>query len=130
MVRVLPWLMRTMATMPHPKLTEALLALEGDEGAGALIGIALSARIAAGGGRYCECMDPEVEGLDLMCRACLLNNRDQERAKVRSFAHAHAFDPDMDLLNGAFCKVCARSETDPRHHGVNAVGRTSWGETV
>lgn len=114
--------------MTHPKLTAALAALDNGEGAAAILAVALSARAAADEGRYCECAEPEVTGFDLLCAECLLNNKDQERARVRSFTHAHEFVPGK--LGGAFCKVCVRLETDPRHHGVNAVGRTSWGELV
>lgn len=114
--------------MTHPGLTSALAALDNGEGAAAIFAVALSARAAADEGRYCECAEPEVAGLDLMCAECLLNNKDQERALVRSFTHAHKFVPGK--LGGAFCKVCVQLETDPRHHGVNAVGRTSWGELV
>ena len=116
--------------MTHRRLVAALAALDNGEGAAAILAVALSARAAADEGRYCECAEPEVTGFDLMCAECLLNNRDQERARVRSFAHAHDFIPDTAHFDGAFCKVCIRIETDPRHHGVNAVGRTSWGELV
>jgi hypothetical protein len=41
---------------------------------------------------------------------------------------AHDFvDNGMGLR---MCKVCSMWDTDSRHHGVNAVGRCSWGEEV
>ncbi len=115
--------------MTHYDLKAAMEALY-DGNPSPVIAIAMRARFAADEGRYCECDSPEVLGLDLMCGACLLNNKDQERARVRSIAHAHEFVPDADLMGGAFCKACVRLEDDSRHHGVDAVGRTSWGEEV
>lgn len=108
--------------MTHPDLLRA--EAEGDWKG--LVGIALGVRGAMEEGRYCECTTPEVSESGLMCRACLLRNKDQERAAVDWMVRAHDFVPGA--LDGLMCKVCSNWEEAPRHHGVSAVGRTSWGE--
>lgn len=113
----------------NPQLKAALDALHEHSNALPLLAIAFQAREAAEDGRYCECVYPQLQGADLLCGACLLNNKDQERSRVRAFAHAHDFVPG-GAMDGAFCKACVRLERDPRHHGQNAKGVTSWGEEV
>lgn len=88
----------------------------------------LCARVAADEGRYCQCAQPSVTGLDLMCGECLLQNRDQEIKRLHSIVDAHEFIPGK--LRGLMCKICTQTVQEPRHHGVPAVGRTSWGTEV
>ena len=111
----------------HPKFTAAVAALDAGDPR-PIMRLAFGSREDASKGLYCDCSAPLVEGLDLMCRACLMHNKDQERAKVRSFAHAHEFVPGK--MGGAFCKTCVRLADDQVHHGVNRRGVTSWGEPV
>lgn len=109
----------------HPKLTAARAALEdGGAGVGPILALAFGARAAQDEGRYCECTDPLLVGDDLMCGACLLNNKDQERKRVAAICNAHDFVP-WSKVEG-FCDICARGESDPRHHGVDATPRYSW----
>lgn len=110
----------------HPLLVEAIeLATVGGE-YGPLLGIALHARLAAEEGRYCTCAEPSLTDTDLMCGACLLQNRDQERAAVDRLVGAHDFVPGA--LEGLMCAVCTMWREAPRHHGISEVGRCSWGE--
>lgn len=113
--------------MTHSKLVDAMASLDNGD-AGPLLGIAMRARIAAGNGDFCECNEPELTGADLMCEACLRNNRDQERRAVRRLVEHHDFVPGK--VAGFFCKICVGPQEWPRHHGVDGVGRTSWGEEV
>jgi len=109
----------------HERLVAALA--EADSGNYMpLLGIAFAARDAQDRGRYCECATPDLEGADLLCGVCLLNNKDQERSRVDSMARAHDFADNGKGLR--MCAVCSMWDTDPRHHGVSAVGRCSWGE--
>ena len=78
-------------------------------------------------GRYCECAEPNLTG-GLMCLRCRLRNKDQEIAAVHRLVDAHDFVPGK--LRGLMCAVCTMGEDAPRHHGVPAVGRTSWGTSV
>jgi hypothetical protein len=111
----------------HPKLVAALqAATEGRYGA--VLGIAARARLAADAGRRCECPEPELTGEDLLCGACLLNNKNQERRKVTKLVQAHDFVPGK--LGGRMCSVCTMPERAERHHGVAAIGRCSWGEEI
>lgn len=107
----------------HPKLTAARAALEeGGAGVGPIIALAFGARAAQDEGRYCECPDPILTGNDLMCGACLLNNKDQERKRCAVICNAHEFVP---WEVAGFCGTCARGEADPRHHGIDAAPRYS-----
>lgn len=114
----------------NPHLAKAL----SDSDASTLVAIALRARAAADQGRYCECAEPELVGDDLLCGACLLNNRDQEVKAVLRLVSAHEFVPSTRFksaeFNAHFCAVCTQSVDHPRHHGVHSVGRTSWGDEV
>ena len=111
-------------TATHPDFQRALDAND----MGALIGIALRARGWADDGLFCECEEPRIEGLDLMCGACLLNNKDQERRRIVNFVRAHAFEPDD--RTGWMCKRCIQPEEHGRHHGVDGIGRCTWGEEL
>ena len=109
----------------HPSLIRALA--KADQGDwGPVMGIAMRARASSDRGAYCECSEPYLVGTDLMCSACLRNNRDQERAAVDRLVRAHSFDPGA--LDGLMCAVCTMPQKAPRHHGVSEVGRCSWGE--
>lgn len=112
--------------MTHPRLRSALD--EAHKGVGPILGIALGARAAQDEGRYCECTEPELTGSDLLCGACLLNNRGQEVLRVEAIVRAHEFEPDP--RHPFFCRTCTMGADAPRHHGVSAVGRTSWGTEV
>ena len=109
----------------HPKLKSALEAAH-DGDYMPILGIALRSRSAADAGQYCECTDPLLTGADLMCGACLLRNKDQERAAVDRLVKAHDFVPGK--LGGLLCATCTYSASAPRHHGVDEPGRCSWGE--
>lgn len=109
----------------HPDLTAALDPFDPAR----LLGIALRARGAADKGRYCECAEPLTAGLDLMCGACLLNNKDQERRRVIDFVRAHDFVAG-EHGSGWICERCTLFEDHERHHGVDGIGRCSWGEEL
>jgi hypothetical protein len=113
------------AVSQHPKLAKALAASDSGEW-GPVLGIAMRARSAADRGEFCECPEPLLVGADLMCGACLRNNRDQERAAVDRLVRAHDFVPGK--LGGLMCKVCTMGRSAPRHHGISEVGYCSWGE--
>jgi hypothetical protein len=118
----------------HPDLTAALRASEGGEW-GQLLGIALRSREAAlDEGRYCECAEPALAGDSLVCGACLLRNRGQEVRAVLRIVSPHRYVArqrrDRPGQTLPICESCATDEGDPRHHGVPAVGMTSWGEEV
>lgn len=74
----------------------------------------------------------DVTGLDLMCGACLLNNRDQEKRKLLSIYGAHDFVPSTRsaLRERLHWCECTWPEDDERHHGVDKPCRTSWGEQL
>lgn len=115
----------------NPNLTKALSDFE--EGSpGDLVRIALGARMDANEGLYCDCSEPLLIGDDLLCGACLLNNRDQEVARLHLIVDAHDFTPGHSrgarLLG--WCHYCSYPEPDPRHHGVGVTGETSWGTEV
>lgn len=93
-----------------------------------ILGAALNAWLAAKEGRYCECEHPVLVGPDLMCGQCLLQNKDQEIARVHRSVDAHEFVPGK--LRGLMCAVCTREREEPRHYGCPAIGRTSWGTDV
>lgn len=115
----------------HPKLVAALDQMESGD-YGPVLAIALGARVKADDGRYCVCADPLLSGLDLMCSACLLNNRDQEKRKLLSLYGAHDFEADTaseTRVAMGWCK-CTYPKDDPRHHGVDIRCVTSWGEEL
>lgn len=115
--------------MTHPKLTTAIEQLRSGENPGAIIGIALRARMDADEhGIYCECAQPEVEGDDLLCGECLHNNRVQELKLLYRYYGPHDFVPGK--LGGHMCAVCVYPETEPRHHGVPHFATTSWGQRL
>jgi hypothetical protein len=113
----------TWARKIHPDLGRAQVTDDWQ----ALAAIALRAREAVDDGRYCECDPPELSGTALMCGACLLRNKNQERAAVDRMVRAHDFVPGA--LGGLMCEVCSNNKEAPRHHGVPAVGTCSWGES-
>ena len=109
----------------NQELTEALG--EFDRGnPRSVLRIAFRARGAAAKGRYCQCLEPQLTGKDLMCGVCLLQNQDQERRAVDRLVGAHDFVPGK--LGGRMCATCTMPERAPRHHGVSEIGRCSWGE--
>lgn len=107
----------------HPDLVKALAAAKRGD-VGPVLGVAARAILAQDEGRYCECADPVLAGDDLLCGACLLNNKDQERRRCAVICDAHDFVPGP--CGGLMCKVCMCSESAPRHHGVDATPRYSW----
>ncbi len=110
------------------RLEEILLGGDARE----IIQLSLNARIKADNGEWCTCAKPSLRGLDLLCGHCLLQNKDQERAKVRSMVAPHEFEPRGTRgIREFMCVVCSRWKDDPRHAGDrSAVGRTSWGEEI
>jgi hypothetical protein len=117
-----------MGGMPHPDLVAALAELEAGRAA-AIIRIGVAARRAAlEMGAYCKCAEPELTGADLLCGACLHQNRDQERRAVDRLVNAHEFVSDPAKFGGRCCAICAMGRAVARHHGVDEVGRCSWGE--
>lgn len=113
----------------NPKLTDALGRLKSDDDAGPLLSIVAGSILAADRGEYCECTEPDVVVDGLMCGACLRRNKEQERKAVRRIAWAHDFVLDESSFMG-WCSICTMPATADRHHGVSAVGTTSWGEEV
>jgi hypothetical protein len=84
-----------------------------------IVRMALGARFAAEDGRYCECEEPSLHGLDLMCGNCLLENESQIEARTKAMHEPHAFVPDPDPDSAAartgMCRLCAGWRDDPRH---------------
>ncbi len=78
-----------------------------------LITIALNARALAGEGKFCECNDPAVTGVDLMCGDCLRENREQIKKRTQWMADPHPFE---SYARAPFmCRRCSMWEDDPRH---------------
>lgn len=94
----------------NAKLREALAEL--DEGrAGALIGIAMRAR---GSDERCSCVVPVLEGWDLMCRECLLENEEQRFRKKAAQLAPHAYI-QHERVRMRMCAFCKAWQDDPRH---------------
>lgn len=98
-----------------------------------ILGMALGARVAADEGRYCECAKPSVHGLDLMCGACLLENREQIVKRTHHIVDAHDFEePDPNdphhkaLVFMDWCPRCTQPRDALRHHGISATPRYPW----
>ena len=87
---------------------------------------AMTSRDLVDQGVFCECDEPDAPGL--MCHRCDRRNRDAELRAVHRIVDAHDFVPRNG--NQPICEVCTGTEGQPRHRGVGAVGRTSWGEDV
>lgn len=112
----------------HPKLAAALKPFE----PGKVLAIALGARAAADEGRYCECLDPEVTGYDLMCSQCLLNNQDQERRRLIHLFGPHPFELDESreaAKRMGWC-WCTHPEDYGPHRGEARPAVTTWGERI
>jgi len=78
--------------------------------------MALGARFKAERGEFCECEEPELVGLDLMCGKCLCENREQIAKRERAINEPHNFVPRGESgIMARFCKVCARFDDDWRH---------------
>lgn len=77
-------------------------------------------------GEYCECDEPE--SLGLVCNRCERRIKAEEVRKVVEIVGCHTHVPDG--VGGYMCEVCTMWPESPRHHGVAAIGRTSWGERV
>jgi len=77
-------------------------------------------------GEYCACTEPE--SLGLFCAKCERRIKAEEIRKVIEIVGCHEFIPGG--LSGHMCKVCTMWTDTPRHHGVAAVGKTSWGDRV
>lgn len=86
-----------------------------------ILRMAMGARYAAWEGRFCECAEPSLHGLDLMCGECLLENQSQVEKRERAMREPHAFQPDPLEDTAAarlgMCRLCAGWEDDPRHTG-------------
>lgn len=80
---------------------------------------ALGAWFAAHEGRYCECDEPSLRGLDLMCGECLLENRSQIEKRERAMREPHEFVSDPNPRSAAarlgMCRLCSGWRNDPRH---------------
>jgi hypothetical protein len=111
-------------TAPHPKLVAAHAALDKRDDFRPMVALAFGAIAAQDDGRYCECSEPLLAGDDLMCGACLLNNKDQERKRCARSCNAHEFVPSPKFP--PMCAVCTMWKDSPRHHGVDATPRYSW----
>lgn len=77
-------------------------------------------------GEYCECAAPK--SLGMACATCERRIKSEEVRQVIAIVGCHTFVPGK--LDGYMCKVCTMWPHTPRHHGVAAVGRTSWGDRV
>jgi hypothetical protein len=77
-------------------------------------------------GEYCQCDDPE--SLGMVCGKCERRIKSEEVRKVVEIVGCHEHVPGQ--LNGYMCKVCTMWPDSPRHLGVAAIGRTSWGGFV
>lgn len=82
-----------------------------------IIGIALHARSEADAGRYCECEQPALTGLDLMCGECLLENLSQREKKTVWIRAPHEFVPSENdsMRRMEMCGRCSGWLEDPRH---------------
>jgi len=118
----------------HPDLVAALERLDAGDAA-PIVRIGLGSRVKALEGQFCACTDPLTPGKNLMCEACLFHNKDAEIRLVRQMITAHDFVPNTIRANPSpirlrMCALCTMWDTDPRHHGVSAVGKTMWGDEV
>ncbi len=101
-------------------------------GAQEALRLALASRAAVDEGRYCNCDDPKLRGVALMCFRCNLRNKDQELARIHLMIDSHDFHPKdpTDEFWREWCVFCMRPKDHPRHMGNPANGETTWGETV
>ncbi len=91
-----------------------------------LIAKAARSILGADRGEYCGCAEPE--SLGMVCNKCDRRIKSEEVRKVVEIAGCHAHVPGQ--MGGHMCKVCTMWPDTPRHHGVAAVGKTSWGHRV
>ena len=80
-----------------------------------LIGVTMEARAEAEEGHYCECSDPQVTGLDLMCADCLLEVESQHEARQKAHDAPHAYVRMAGGRDFGMCDFCTRWEDDPIH---------------
>lgn len=89
--------------------------------------VAFESRDRVERGIYCECAEPDLHGVALMCFRCECRNRGQEIRRIHLSIDAHDFE--QGSIEG-WCALCVRPEDDPRHQGIPGIGATSWGESV
>ena len=77
-----------------------------------ILRMAFGARMAAESGEFCECEEPSVHGLDLMCGHCLYENQGQIERRERAMREPHEF---QGRSGEQLCRLCAGWEDDPRH---------------
>lgn len=111
----------------EPITTRRATTVKDDRTIEELVTIAARSISGADRGEYCTCKEPE--SLGMACGKCHRRiPADEVRAVVRIVGcHDHAPGPHLD---GYMCKVCTGWPDSPRHHGVAAVGKTSWGAAV
>lgn len=98
---------------------------------GEMVEAIFGARRAAEDGKWCTCDEPDIATVPARhCWACNHTNQDAEREACRWIVAAHDWMPHPRLGDIGLCGRCAHVEEHPRHHGVNGVARTSWGEEV
>lgn len=91
-----------------------------------LIATAARSILAVDRGEYCQCEEPE--SLGMVCAKCERRIQSEEVRKVVEIVGCHDHVPGK--LKGHMCKTCTMWPDNPRHHGVAAVGKTSWGARV
>lgn len=91
-----------------------------------LIRTAMRSITGADRGEYCECAEPE--SLGMACAKCERRIKAEEVRRVVAIVGCHDHVPGE--LDGHMCRVCTMWPHTPRHHGVAAIGKTSWGERV
>lgn len=62
----------------------------------------------------CECAEPILTGLDLMCGHCLRENQGQIEKRTTALNSPHAFRPRERGLP-EMCDFCSRWKDDPLH---------------
>lgn len=80
----------------------------------ALIKITLNANAKAAEGVFCQCAEPDVVGLDLMCGECYLEVESQREGRQRALREPHAYVVGRHDDIG-MCDFCTRWKDDPIH---------------
>lgn len=81
-----------------------------------LIGVAMRAAFSD---ERCECEEPILTGLDLMCGRCLRENDAQYDKRTEAINSPHAFQTrpgDEALERLGMCSFCSRWKDDPIHN--------------
>lgn len=102
--------------MTHPKWIAAEEALKNGD-AKPLVALGMKCALSGFQGLRCKCETPELYGLDIMCRECLLENEGQRQKRVEAHRSPHEFVPkeNSTRLDVGMCGFCSGWRNDPRH---------------